>query len=55
MQKLSTFEVGEVGWAGALARSAMKIWSKHCGRSPRMRVRERSRILVREQERGACA
>ena len=28
MQKLSTFEVGEVGWAGALARNTMNTWSK---------------------------
>ena len=61
MQKLSTFEVGEVGWAGVLARNATKTWSKCCGKSPRMRVRERprmacvSKVLVRDGGNGNTA
>ena len=47
MQKLSTFEVGEVCWAGALARNVMKNWSKCYGRRSRMRVRVREQRLVR--------
>ena len=53
MQKLSTFEVGEVGWVGVLAQNATKTWTKYCGKSPRKRMRERPRMLVRE--RGASA